>query len=33
MQSLARLSDRLERQWMRDLNGSIYALVAERPSA
>ena len=33
IQSLARLSDRLERQWMRDLNGSVFALVAERPAA
>jgi SAM-dependent methyltransferase len=32
IQSLASLSDRLERQWMKDLNGSVFAIVAERPS-
>ena len=32
IQSLARLSDRIERQWMKDLNGSVFAIVAERPS-
>jgi SAM-dependent methyltransferase len=31
IQSLARLADRLERQWMRDINGSVYALIAQRP--
>ena len=33
IQSLARLSDRFERQWMRDMNGSVFALVAERPAS
>lgn len=32
IQSLAALSDRLERQWMKDMNGSVFALVAERPA-
>lgn len=31
IQALAGLSDRLEAQWMRDMNGSVFALVAERP--
>ena len=31
VQSLARLSDRFERQWMKDINGSVFAIVAERP--
>lgn len=31
IQSLAALSDRLERQWMKDINGSVFAVVAQRP--
>jgi SAM-dependent methyltransferase len=31
VQTLARIADRLEPQSMKDINGSVYALVAERP--